>query len=58
MIGWLEGKTVWSRSSVWLAVDGQPMFIGEGEAFNARERVVEIWPDNFTAEPPKIKEAI
>ena len=58
MIGWLEGKTVWAKQDLWLAVDGESVFVAEGEAFNSRSRIVTLWPEVFSTELPKIKEAI
>jgi hypothetical protein len=49
----LEGRTVFAKEDVWLAVDGQARFVGKGESLNHRERVVKCWPSMFTDQPPQ-----
>jgi len=53
MMTWLEGKTVFAKEDLWLATDGQAVFVARGEPRNAREAVVKCWPSMFTTEPPQ-----
>ena len=54
----LEGHRAYAivpEGGVWLAVDGEALFIAKGETRNSKEAVVVAWPAMFSETPPKTR---
>lgn len=56
MIAWLReflfGRWLFVTADCYVAIDGAPFFIAEGEEFHSWSRVVRQYPSCFSVEPP------